>query len=129
MAVVLGHAVCSLVFRPPEPGADAHLHRRGAFRTMLDVGRCRDLDARLGFKFGEDVYGARLTSDGLAVAQGDPPDPNVRFAGAPAGLGAAVYGQTPLARLEANGVLEISGDRRLAERFVTLFPRPERFGR
>ena len=76
-----------------------------SFRTMLDVGRCRDLDARLGFRFGEDVYGARLTSNGLAVAQGDPPDPRVRFAGAPAALGAAVYGQTPLARLEAEGVL------------------------
>jgi DNA-binding HxlR family transcriptional regulator len=100
-----------------------------SFRTMLDVGRCRDLDARLGFRFGEDVYGARLTSNSLAVAQGDPPDPHVRFAGAPAALGAAVYGQTPLARLEAEGELEISGDRRLAERFVTLFPLPGRFHR
>ena len=79
-----------------------------SFRTMLDVGRSRDLDARLGFRFGEDVYGARLTSE-------------------PAALGAAVYGRTPLARLEAEGVLEISGDRRLAERFVTLFPLPGRF--
>jgi DNA-binding HxlR family transcriptional regulator len=98
-----------------------------SFRTMLDVGRCRDLDACIGFRFGDDVYGARLTSNGLLVAQGDPPDPRVRFMGAPAALGAAVYGQVPLARLEAEGVLRISGDRRLAQRFVTLFPLPERF--
>jgi hypothetical protein len=34
-----------------------------------------------------------------------------------------------LARLEAEGALEISSDRRLAERFLTLFPLPERFDR
>ena len=100
-----------------------------SFRTMLDIGRCSDLDTCLGFKFGEDVYGARLSRNGLSVEQGDPPDPRVRFAGAPAALGAAVYGHLPLARLEADGVLEISGDHSLAERFVTLFPLPRRFDR
>jgi DNA-binding HxlR family transcriptional regulator len=100
-----------------------------SFRTMLDIGRCSDFEACLGFKFGEDVYGARLSRNGLSVEQGDPPDPHVRFAGAPAALGAAVYGQAPLARLEAEGLLEISGDHSLAERFVTLFPLPEPFDR
>jgi DNA-binding HxlR family transcriptional regulator len=100
-----------------------------SFRTMLDVGRCGGLDACLGFRFGEDVYGARLTSNGLSIVQGDPPRPSVRFAATTAALGAAVYGQAPLARLEAEGVLEISGDHSLAERFVTLFPLPERFDR
>ena len=78
-----------------------------SFRTMLDVGRCRDLDACLGVRFGEDIYGARLSRDGLSVAQGMSADARVRFTGAPAALGAAVYGQTPLARLEAEGVLEV----------------------
>ena len=100
-----------------------------SFRTMLDIGRCSDFEACLGFKFGEDVYGARLSRNGLSVEQGDPPDPHVRFAGAPAALGAAVYGQAPLARLEAEGLLEISGDHSLAERFVILFPLPEPFDR
>ena len=75
------------------------------------------------------LWRASDSRNGLSVAQGDPPDPRVRFAGAPAALGAAVYGQAPLARLEAEGVLEISGDHSLAERFVTLFPLPERFDR
>jgi DNA-binding HxlR family transcriptional regulator len=100
-----------------------------SFRTMLDVSRCGGLDACLGFRFGEDIYGARLTSNGLSIVQGDPPRPSVRFAATTATLGAAVYGHAPLARLEAEGVLEISGDHALAERFVTLFPLPERFDR
>ena len=74
-----------------------------SFRTMLDRGRCGDLDARLGFRFGEDVYGAHLTRHGLSVTQGDPPAADLRFATTPMALGAAVYGQTPLARLEAEG--------------------------
>jgi DNA-binding HxlR family transcriptional regulator len=98
-----------------------------SFRTMLDIGRCRDLDACLGFRFGDDVYGARLTGNGLSVAQGDPSNRRVGFAGTPVALGAAVYARVPLARLEAQGVLQVSGDRRFAKRFVTLFPLPERF--
>jgi hypothetical protein len=91
---------------------------------MLGVGRCRDLDACLGFRFGEDIYGVRLSGNGLSVAQGDPP---ARLPGAPTALGAAVHGQASLARLEAKCVLEISGGRGLAERFMTLFPLPGRF--
>jgi DNA-binding HxlR family transcriptional regulator len=98
-----------------------------SFRTMLDPTRCGVLDVRLGFRFGEDVYGARLTGKGLSIAQGDPHDPHVRFAGTPMALGAAVYARVPLVRLEAEGALWIAGDRKLAERFVTLFPLPERF--
>jgi DNA-binding HxlR family transcriptional regulator len=98
-----------------------------SFRTMLDLSRCADLDVRLGFRFGEDVYRAHLTSSGLSIVQGDPPDADVRFAGSPAALGAAVYAQAPLVGLEAEGLLLVSGDRRLAERFLTLFPLPVPF--
>jgi DNA-binding HxlR family transcriptional regulator len=99
-----------------------------SFRTMLDKSRCGDIDARIGFRFGENVYSGHLTRDGIAVAQGDPPDASLRFVGSPMSLGAAVYGGAPLARLESERSLEIAGDRGLAERFVTLFPMPAKFG-
>jgi DNA-binding HxlR family transcriptional regulator len=99
-----------------------------SFRTMLDRSRCGDIDAHIGFRFGEDVYGGHLTRGGIAMAQGDPPDASLRFAGSPMALGAAVYGGAPLAQLEADHALSIAGDRDLAERFVTLFPLPGKFG-
>jgi len=99
-----------------------------SFRTMFDRSRCGDIDARIGFRFGEDVYGGHLTRDGIVIAQGDPPDASLRFAGSPISLGAAVYGGVPLAQLESDRALEIAGNRCLAERFVTLFPLPEKFG-
>jgi len=99
-----------------------------SFRTMLDKDRCGDIDARIGFRFGENLYGGHLTRDGIAITHGDPPDAQLRFAGAPMSLGAAVYGGVPLAQLESARALEIVGDRGLAERFVTLFPLPGKFG-
>lgn len=98
-----------------------------SFRTMLDRGRCKDIDARIGFRFGENVYGGHLTREGIAIVQGDPAEASLRFAGSPMSLGAAVYGGVPLAHLESDRALEITGDRSLAERFVTLFPLPEKF--
>ena len=101
-----------------------------SFRTMLDVGRCRDLDARLGFRFGEDVYGARLT---VATAFRSP------RAIRPTRASASPERQRPWAPRSTakrpwlgwrpRGCLQISGDHRLAERFVTLFPLPGRFDR
>lgn len=98
-----------------------------SFRTMLDRSRCGDIDAHIGFRFGEDVYGGHLTRDGIAIAQGAPPNASLQFAGSPMSLGAAVYGGAPLARLESDHCLEVSGDRNLADRFVTLFPMPGKF--
>jgi hypothetical protein len=100
-----------------------------SFRTMLDRSRCGDIDAHIGFRFGEDVYGGHLTRGTFVIAQGDPPDASLRFAGSPMALGAAVYGGAPLAQLEADHALSIVGDLSLAERFVTLFPLPRKFGR
>ena len=99
-----------------------------SFRTMLDRSRCGDIDACIGFRFGDDVYNGHLTRRGIEVAQGDPRAPSLRFAGSPMSLGAAVYGGVALSLLESDLSLEIRGDRKLAERFVTLFPMPRKLG-
>ena len=39
-----------------------------------------------------------------------------------------VYGGVPIPALETQGVISLSGDRALAERFVTLFPLPSKAG-
>jgi len=44
-------------------------------------------------------------------------------------VSAAVYDGAPLAQLESDRSLSIVGDRGLAERLVTLFPLPRKFGR
>lgn len=100
-----------------------------SFRTMLDKGRARAFDARIGFRFGDEGFVGHLTGQGFPIARGDPASAVLTFTGAPAALAAAVYGGQPLAALERDGALRIDGNRALADRFVTLFPLPEKVGR
>ncbi len=60
----------------------------------------------------------------ITVGRGESAAADVTFSAPSRIVAAAVYGGQPLTALEAAGVLTISGDRALAERFVTLFPLP-----
>jgi DNA-binding HxlR family transcriptional regulator len=95
-----------------------------SFRTMLDPMRAKGIDAGVGFRFGDDAYRGHLTSRTFAIAQGDPVDARLIFVGSPMALGAAVHGGVPISQLEKGGTLTVVGDRKLAQRFTTLFPLP-----
>ena len=97
-----------------------------SFRTMLDPVRAKGIDAEVGFRFGSDAYRGRLTSRGFAIAQGDPANAQVVFVGSPMVIGAAVHGGVRIAELEKAGKLAVVGDRKLAQRFTTLFPLPKK---
>jgi hypothetical protein len=89
-----------------------------SFRTMLDRDKARGLDARIGFRFGEAGYVARLHDGTIEVQRGDPAGCDVIFTAAPTALAAVVYGGAPL------DSIEVEGDLALAKRFTTLFPLP-----
>ena len=93
-----------------------------SFRTMLSAKRAKGLDARIGFRFGHDEYGARIRKGEIRVARRPAEGADVIFTGAPATMAAVVYGGRPL------DLLGVTGDRDLAERFVTLFPLPPKVG-
>ncbi len=89
-----------------------------SFRTMIDREKARDLDARIGFRFGESGYVAMLRHGSIEVARGDPVGSDVIFTAAPTALAAVVYGGAPL------DSIGVEGDMALAKRFTTLFPLP-----
>lgn len=93
-----------------------------SFRTMLSEKRAKGIDARIGFKFGNDEYVGRLRKGELRVTRKPAEGANVIFSGAPTALAAVVYGGQPL------DLVGITGDRALAERFITLFPLPPKVG-
>ena len=97
-----------------------------SLRTMFDAARAEGLDGRVGFRFGPETFLARVAVGTLTVEAGAPDDADVVFTGMPPVLAAAIYGGQPLDALEADGALEIAGDRALAGRFVTLFPLPSK---
>jgi DNA-binding HxlR family transcriptional regulator len=113
------------------PHHDASLRISGvslllSFRTMLDRQRAKGIDAEVGFRFGDDVYRGHLTPSLFAISQGDPDDAQLVFIGSPMALGAAVHGGVPISKLEKAGALTVIGERKLAQRFTTLFPLPEK---
>jgi DNA-binding HxlR family transcriptional regulator len=89
-----------------------------SFRTMIDRDKARDIDARIGFRFGETGYVARLHDGAIAVARGLADDCDVVFTATPTMLAAVVYGGAPL------DSIGVEGDIALAKRFTTLFPLP-----
>ena len=93
-----------------------------SFRTMIDEKRARKLDARIGFVFGKDRYVARVRKGRIKVAQGAVEECDAIISAPPTALAAVVYGGAPI------DLLGISGDRSVAEKFVTLFVLPPKVG-
>jgi DNA-binding HxlR family transcriptional regulator len=93
-----------------------------SFRTMIDPKRARKIEARVGFVFGKDRYVARVRKGRIKVAQGEVEECDAVITAAPTTLAAVVYGGAPIDQLG------ISGDRSVAEKFVTLFVLPPKVG-
>ena len=98
-----------------------------SFRTMIDRSRSGAFGASVAFRFGPETFRAVVDESGIVVRRGDPVG-DVLFETDPATLASVVYGGRPIADAEAAGVLTVTGDRALAETFVTLFPLPPKLG-
>ena len=99
-----------------------------SFRTMLSRERQGDLATTIGFRLADDGFVATLDTHGISIVRTDPAAAAVVFDTMPPILAGAVYGGVPLAVLEAEGLMTVTGDRAVAERFVTLFPLPPKLG-
>ena len=95
-----------------------------SFRAMLDPAHARGLNARFGFRFGEDRYTAQLSNGSIHILAGEQQGEDALFDGSPDALAMSVYGGVSLDDAEQAGSLHITGNRSLAERFIKLFPMP-----
>ena len=77
----------------------------------------------MGFRLGTDGFVATL-GDTIEIERRDPADADAVIEGEPTGVAAMVYGGLPPAEAEATGMLRLSGDRALVERFAAAFPLP-----
>jgi DNA-binding HxlR family transcriptional regulator len=95
-----------------------------SLRTMLDPERAEGLDARIGFRLGEETFLAHLAEGRIEIGRSALDGADLIFTGTPPVLAGAIYGGQPLEALEQAGALQVEGDRALARRFVGLFPLP-----
>src|SRR5689334_16402559 len=89
-----------------------------SMQTMFDAARARDLDARIGFRFGQVGYVAEVRDGCFEARRQQPDDVDVLFSGQPGQIAGVLYGGAPLETIDVEGDLE------LARRYVTLFPLP-----
>jgi DNA-binding HxlR family transcriptional regulator len=95
-----------------------------AFRTMGSAERATGIDATIVFRIGEDRFSLRIIDGRIEPKRGEPDKADLVLAGASTSIAAAAFGGVPIEALEADGQLQVEGDRALAARFVTLFPLP-----
>jgi DNA-binding HxlR family transcriptional regulator len=100
-----------------------------SFRTMFDPRRAQGLDARIGFRIGQETFLVRLAEGRIEAARGALDGADAVFVGSTRAIAAAVYGGQPLDALAAGGALSVEGDRTFAQRFATLFPLPPKVDR
>ncbi len=95
-----------------------------SLRTMLDSERAKGLEARVGFRLGEETFLAHLAEGRIEITRGALDGADLIFTGAPPVLACAIYGGQPLEVLEEAGALQVEGNRALARHFTGLFPLP-----
>jgi DNA-binding HxlR family transcriptional regulator len=111
---------------PPADGIgmsfDSHIL---SLRTLFSPERAEGLRATYELRLDTGPFRAAI-ADGVAdIGPGDAPEADAVISGTAEQLFAVVRGARDLAEAEAAGDLEVSGDRRLGERFFGLFPLPE----
>lgn len=89
-----------------------------ALRTTFDASAVGDLRARVTLDLGADRFAAEIAAGRFRIARGETTDSDAVLTADAGTLQGIVFGG---ADLPADAV---TGDRRLAERFVRLFPRP-----
>jgi DNA-binding HxlR family transcriptional regulator len=95
-----------------------------SFRTMIDRSRSGEKPMTAGFRLGNESFVARLDTQGIAVRRAETDEADFVIHAKPTALAAVVYGGMPLADAETAGMVKLTGDRKLAEYFTTLFPLP-----
>jgi hypothetical protein len=100
-----------------------------SLRTMFDARRAHGIDARIGFRLGEETFLGHITPKSIEIMRGPLEEADVVFTGSAANIARAIYAGQPIDGLETDGVLQIEGDRAVAEQFVSLFPLPPKVQR
>lgn len=100
---------------------DAHVV---SLRTLFDPARAGDLRARVELRLGEARFGVTIADGAIETTRGELPDADAVVDTDPTTLIEVLHGHRPLAAALAAGTLRLSGDKRVARRFTTLFPLP-----
>lgn len=97
-----------------------------SFRTMFDATRADGLSASIGFRIGKERFLVRIADGRLTAERKAFEKADAILSGTASTIAAVVYGGAPIDATVGAGALAVEGDKALAERFVTMFPQPDK---
>jgi DNA-binding HxlR family transcriptional regulator len=116
--------------RSPTPPNDAPIVSADsiilALRGLFDSGAAHGLRASYDLRLGEDRFRIEVADDEIQAARGDADQADATIDTDPGTLDAVLWQGRPLADAQRSGTLAIEGDKAAVERFLRLFPMPER---
>jgi DNA-binding HxlR family transcriptional regulator len=116
--------------RSPTPPSDAPIVSADsvilALRGLFDASAARGLRAGYELRLGDDRFRIEVADDELEAARGDAQQADATIETDPGTLDAVLWKGRSLAEAQRSGRLTIEGDKAAVERFVRLFPMPER---
>jgi len=95
-----------------------------SFRTMFDPAKADGLTLQLELHFGADRFRAAVLDGALHIERGTAPQPDVVIASDPNTLAQLAYDGGDFNAALRDGSLAISGDKKAAKRFLSLFTLP-----
>ena len=99
-----------------------------SFETMFDSALAGDAAMCVGFIFGDEPFVVRIEG-GVITTRRDATDAaDVVLTTQPPLVAACVYGKVPPAAFEVDGMMTLTGDRAVFDRFVGFFNLPEKAG-
>lgn len=96
-----------------------------SFRTMFNSHAAEGLNASYELRLGENHFRAVVADGRFEIARGSTDQPDATIETDAATLATLVYRGRHLTEALRSGAIEIEGDRRAVERFLSLFPLPE----
>ena len=99
-----------------------------ALGTFFDADAAGGLDARYELRLDDGTFVVRIADGTIELDRGSDQDPDAIIETDAATFSAVVWKGRELAAAERAGDLAITGDRRLVDRLLGLFPRPEPAG-
>ncbi|WP_312596692.1 helix-turn-helix domain-containing protein [Brevundimonas sp.] len=99
-----------------------------SFETMFDPVLAGEAVQTLGFVFGDEPFVVRVESGAITTRRDATDAAEVVISTQPPLVAACVYGKVAPAVFEGDGLMTLTGDRAVFERFVSFFNLPEKAG-
>ena len=97
-----------------------------SFETMFDPSRAGEAAMTIGFVFGDEPFIVQIEKGAITTRRGATDAADVVLATQPPLVAACVYGKVPPGAFEADGLMTLTGDRAVFDRFVGFFNLPEK---